>query len=240
MDNNQQWYYTDRNGQQAGPVPTTELLDLIERGQASNKSMVWSEGMDNWTLASQVEGLIPSKTPVPTAISQPAAATPSSPLTASTAATTAEANPYATPRSNLGVDANPYAQPKCGGIGRLAYLGLSILLAILQQAAIFFVAAGSNSMNTSWTMLVGVMLVFLVLSFVIAGYRYKNIGHNPWWVLLLIVPIANIIIGIRCLIYQEGWVYTRKLDRAGKIAAWIIGGLFLLYVALIFVGLALG
>jgi uncharacterized membrane protein YhaH (DUF805 family) len=56
--------------------------------------------------------------------------------------------------------------------------------------------------------------------------RLRNIGMSGWWSLLILVPIANIILGVKCLIYQEGYQDTKKLDRTGKIIGWSLVGLF--------------
>ncbi len=86
----------------------------------------------------------------------------------------------------------------------------------------------------------GVILVFLILSFIPVYYRLMNIGMNPWWCLLMIVPIANLFIGIRCLVCQEGYEDTKKLDTAGKIVTFIVVGLFLLVIAIAILSVMLG
>ena len=226
IPDNQLWHYTDNQGQQAGPVPTTELRDLIERGQASNKSMVWSEGMDNWTLASQVEGLISSKTPVPTAISQPAAAAPATPLTTPTATTTVEANPYATPKSNLGIDTNPYAQPEYGGIRRLAYFARILLTTFL--FVIVAVVGGALGGEPAFVLILICALVFFILYIRFALLRIRNIGASGWWLLLMLVPVASNALAIVLLACPEGFADHKKMDTIGIIVAVILGGLTLL------------
>ena len=61
----------------------------------------------------------------------------------------------------------------------------------------------------------------LVLLFPIY-FRLKNIGMNPWWCLVAIVPLANLLISIRCLIFPEGYQDTKKLDTAGKVITGIV------------------
>ena len=41
------WYYA-HNGQQAGPVPETEMESLVQRGVVTPTTLVWREGMSQW------------------------------------------------------------------------------------------------------------------------------------------------------------------------------------------------
>lgn len=43
-----QWYYND-GGTQSGPVTENELTGLLEQGKVSPETLVWSEGMKEWT-----------------------------------------------------------------------------------------------------------------------------------------------------------------------------------------------
>ncbi|MCU0712799.1 MAG: hypothetical protein MUC43_12125 [Pirellula sp.] len=47
------------------------------------------------------------------------------------------------------------------------------------------------------------------------------------------------MVGIRCLICQEGYADTKKLDTAGKIVTFIILGLFLLVLVAVILAFAL-
>lgn len=42
-----QWFYA-QGGQQAGPVPLEQLLQMVASGQLSPADLVWREGMVNW------------------------------------------------------------------------------------------------------------------------------------------------------------------------------------------------
>src|SRR6185436_3225687 len=41
------WYYVEA-GQQAGPVPESELDGLVRAGRIKADTLVWHEGMANW------------------------------------------------------------------------------------------------------------------------------------------------------------------------------------------------
>lgn len=47
------------NGQQAGPYNWAQLQQLVQQGQLTQQSYVWTQGMANWTLAGQVAELAP-------------------------------------------------------------------------------------------------------------------------------------------------------------------------------------
>ena len=95
----------------------------------------------------------------------------------------------------------------------MPYLGIILGLAILQA----ILAAADPSGGIA-------LLVVVVGSFFPVFYRLKNIGMNPWWCLLMIVPIANLFVGVRCLVFQEGYQDTKKLDKAGMIITYIVFG----------------
>ena len=116
-----------------------------------------------------------------------------------------------------------------GGIRRLPFLGIMIGLGILRKSFLFLplwlIPAGVAAADPIVTATLMVALLLMVVSFIPVYYRLKNIGMNPWWCLLMLVPIANLLVGIRCLICQEGYADTKKLDTTGKVITYIVLGL---------------
>jgi len=135
-------------------------------------------------------------------------------------------NPYSPP--NLSKD-YPHAMATqikhYGGIRRLPYVGIIIGLSLFQA-----IVTASDPSGVG-------ILVLLFGCFFTVYYRLKNIGINPWWCLLMIVPIANILIGFRCLAFQEGYQDTKKLDKTGKIITYVVVGFFALLILLVAVSL---
>jgi len=110
------------------------------------------------------------------------------------------------------------------GIGRLAYFLWNILFSVF-----FLVIIAASSANPAAGAIGGLfLLAILVGSFVITVFRLQNMGSNPLWCVLLIVPIVNFFITIPCLIAPAGYAYTKKLDQTGKIIVWICIGFFVL------------
>jgi len=59
------WYYVNQ-GQQAGPLTQEELLALVREGKISEETLVWQEGMQNWTAFHQANiPATPTYTPPP-------------------------------------------------------------------------------------------------------------------------------------------------------------------------------
>jgi hypothetical protein len=45
------------NGQQAGPFDWNQLQQLVQQGQLTRQTYVWTQGMANWELAGNVADL---------------------------------------------------------------------------------------------------------------------------------------------------------------------------------------
>jgi hypothetical protein len=57
QDTMQNWFYTNK-GERQGPVPLVELEAMAVRGKLDpQKDMVWTDGMPDWKLGAEVEGL---------------------------------------------------------------------------------------------------------------------------------------------------------------------------------------
>lgn len=60
------WYYA-QNDQERGPVTLAELRSLAASGKLQGSDLVWKDGMEDWTSAAQVKGLLLEPTPPPAA-----------------------------------------------------------------------------------------------------------------------------------------------------------------------------
>jgi hypothetical protein len=116
-----------------------------------------------------------------------------------------------------------------GGVRRLPYLAIVLSHGVIDRA--FEYAIYSNTTITlcfaGWCLLVALVSVH---------YRLKNIGYNLRLCFLILVPIVNLFLGIRCLVLQEGYEATKKLDTAGKIITYIV--LVSVIALLILIGLS--
>lgn len=53
------WFYAS-DGQQKGPFSEVELREFIARGTVRPTTLVWGDGMSEWTKAGDIPGLLPS------------------------------------------------------------------------------------------------------------------------------------------------------------------------------------
>jgi hypothetical protein len=58
-----EWYYAT-NGEQLGPVPTSQLKQLVANGTVGPDNLLWEMGMPSWVPARNVKGLFPTLLPV--------------------------------------------------------------------------------------------------------------------------------------------------------------------------------
>ena len=116
-----------------------------------------------------------------------------------------------------------------GGMRRLTYLAIVLSHVVIDRA--FEYAIYSNT-----TMILYFAGWCLLVALVAVHYRLKNIGYNPDLCFLMLVPIVNLFLGIRCLVLQEGYKDTRKLDTVGKIITYIV--LALVIALLIMIGVS--
>ncbi len=118
-----------------------------------------------------------------------------------------------------------------GGINRSAYFCGMFVIGVIYRIFIFPTKTqGEVHIDSFFKIIImGVLTWFLIVN------RLRNIGMNGWWSLLLLVPLANLYILIGCIMWQEGYQDTKKLDIAAKIIAAILIGLFILTVVSIVV-----
>jgi uncharacterized membrane protein YhaH (DUF805 family) len=93
---------------------------------------------------------------------------------------------------------------KYKGIGRLDFAGCAFALSLV------------GTLFPPFAFLAGLVLMIPAIS------RFKNIGRNPAWCLLLLVPVLGLFVTVPCLILPPGYEQHRKLDSAAKIVSSIL------------------
>lgn len=68
------WYYLV-SGEQVGPIPEPQFLELFKSGKLGQATMVWTQEIKEWTRAEYIEDLVPPEFSPPT----PPLATPAPP-----------------------------------------------------------------------------------------------------------------------------------------------------------------
>ena len=51
------WYFVNASNEQEGPVALGDLQEMLKQSRLSLSTYVFSEGMENWTPASQVDAI---------------------------------------------------------------------------------------------------------------------------------------------------------------------------------------
>lgn len=192
-------YNISRNGRNVGKYTLDELKSYYGKGILLATDWAWQEGMPEWvSLESILQPLLVQGSALHTKIAPP-------PETV-TVGKQIEDN-YVGPKNALTAFLGDKSQ-RPTGIRRLPFFGICIALQLIS-----IVPQGST--GESW----GVFTISMVLFLGSVWSRLKNIGMTPWLCLLMFVPIANILILIRCLAFQEGYQTTKKLDTAGKVVS---------------------
>lgn len=129
------------------------------------------------------------------------------------------------PQENMGANQSDGQRSDYGGIGRAWYfLGMLVVTVLNYILQVATAAMGVPDMS------ILVLILVVALWITLAVYRLKNIGRNGAWAILIIIPIANLLVTIPCLMCPEGYQDTKKLDMVGKIIAGVIFGVLVLMI----------
>ncbi len=118
-------------------------------------------------------------------------------------------------------EANPKQNPSCS----INYEGLSRSKYFLSNIGLFIIITlwGILKSINKDTSLDYVNFILIFLPFIIVGQRLLNIGMNPWYSILILVPGVNLYIFGKCSICPTGYQKIKKIDTAGKIIGIIYG-----------------
>lgn len=208
--------FVAQNGEQKGPFSLDKVQRMLAAGEITQDNLCWAEGMNDWQPLHTVLPAYYPPVKVPASFDLPGS-------------TPTEFNPYAPPQASLVSDDGSWQPSRSyGGIGRIVYAVLIFGWAIFQNIVLLSLKDDDSAMVMT--------VIGVIVSLFIVSLRLQNIGVSRWWCLLGIVPIANLVIGLRCILCQEGYNEIRRLDRAGRLVAWIIGILFFGTIGMLLLG----
>ena len=203
------WYFTSESST-IGPISQSLLNSLVAANELNENALVWSEGMQSWEPISVYFAMpisVKSKVDYQNILTDPNI--------------TAIAAPNSSSQPIL--QSSPKAIKQFGGISRTKYFGIIFGLLVVNVIALGVVSEASKNITT----------LFFNLCYIIPAFlRLKNTGMNPWWSLISFIPLVNLYIGFRCLVCQQGYSETKKLDAAGKGIAWTIVGIFFVTIVI--------
>jgi uncharacterized membrane protein YhaH (DUF805 family) len=119
-------------------------------------------------------------------------------------------NPYTTPDASLAVDMAETYQPSVfsfsGRIGRLRYLAYltgvylvftAIVFSIMALGVLRVDASGMPDLSVFTIIIMSVIyIVLLVIVFTFGRRRMNDLNRSGWWMLLFIVPLANLLLAL--------------------------------------------
>jgi len=192
------WYYA-ANNEQKGPINESELKANLAGNKLPADTLVWKDGMDNWTPANQVSAFTFRPAPTPAKIQPPVAAAP---VTKTVAASPVVDNPSSTtpvdmstimgiPES-LEVTAEDAERHKVMGI--LAYLGILCLVPILAAKDSPFARYHANQGLVLFLLEIVLLISTNVLAVV---FSMLSLGFINFFLgLVHLVPLVLLILGI--------------------------------------------
>jgi len=216
------------DGEKLGPVSREEMEELVRLGGLDPRAdMVWSEGMDRWLPAGEIEGLFERRAP------DEVAETPGMAVTVTEEEIEEDEelmdDELAPPRFHSDLTQS------WPGAGRGEYFLASVVLPMVGNVALAFIASVVNAELAKYVPFLSAG--FMIIAVYAAMLRFSNLGMSRWWMLGMLVPVLNWWLGYRLFACPPGYVQTRKLDALG----WILAVLYWLMFALVLAGaVALG
>lgn len=187
-----QTYHLYLNEQIQGPYSKPEIETRIRDGSVDSITQIAVDGGD-WVRIADV---------FPSLFSQENTNSVGSVATESNSS-----NPYSPPVADPPLS-NSAKVVKYKGIGRLDFAGSAFVILLV------------GSFISDPTPIAGIVAGLFIM--IPASERFKNIGRNPAWCLLLLVPLIGLFITVPCLVLPAGYQQHRKLDLAAKIVGGII------------------
>jgi hypothetical protein len=130
-------------------------------------------------------------------------------------------NPYQPPRTSVEpvmMQENLVSTP-FGGIGRLGFLASFVCIACVGG----LLSAVTQGGPIATFLTAGVLLIPV-------SSRLTNIGRNPAWCFLMLIPLLGLFISLPCFFLPEGYEKHRKLDLPAKIMGGVFFALFIFLI----------
>jgi uncharacterized membrane protein len=194
------WYYA-ANNEQKGPVNESELKANFASSKLPADTLVWKDGMDNWTPANQVPAFTFRPAPTPAAVQPGTAATPATKVVAAEPGVNNpdSAKPLdlkalmGTPES-LEVSTEDVDANKIFGI--LAYLGILCLVPIIAAKDSPFAKYHANQGLVLFILEIVLCIALYVISIFLAMLPGMFSILNAILGLVYLGPLVLLILGI--------------------------------------------
>ena len=196
------WYYAVNN-EQKGPVNESEIKTQLASGKLPPDSLVWKDGMDNWTPASQVPAFAFREPPAPAAFAKlspaPDVVTPAKAgVNNPDSVTPVTVASLIGPGEALEVDEEDAENNKIFGI--LAYLGILCLVPLFAAKNSPFAKYHANQGLVLFVVEIALGIVLQILNYIFGffGLGFVSVILGLTWLgvfALLIMGIINAAAG---------------------------------------------
>jgi serine/threonine protein kinase len=207
------WFYISDESQ-IGPLTPAEIGRAISSGAITPETLIWEQSMTEWTPAHEVPDLVPLF-PKRQTTSVPPSMRANSKIQEASSPALVHANPLSSSESTFpGINRRYYCL-----ILFCLLIGTGIVSSVLGEAAF-----------------VGILVLYSGIIWA-SFQRLANIGRNPWWSLLVIVPILSLWIFVVGTTLPTGYQSHRKFDTGAKVVSgfWIF---LLLFIVVSVIGAA--
>lgn len=188
------WYYAVDN-EQKGPINESELKANFATNKLPVDTLVWKEGMDNWTSANQVPAFSFRPPPTPARVQPDAAPSVSAPVEGDSSTTPVAVSSLIGPGETLEVDYEDAEKNKIFGI--LAYLGILCLVPIFAAKDSPFAKYHANQGLVLFLLEVTLWIAISVIDAVLWAVLPSGLGFLVSILSLAhLVPLVLLVIGI--------------------------------------------
>jgi GYF domain 2 len=188
-----------------GPVTFGDLqIKAKDSGLNPRLDMVWTQGMAEWKLSGEIDGLFDRSAAV---VAKESIAEP--------------ASPYQPPQHRSTAEQTALHGDWPGARRRTFLITIFVLPALLHFGIANIIATFGDQFGhelSEWILL-GVMILTGILFIYTSLQRLVNVGMSRWWYLGNFVPFLNLWVGFRCFACPSGYAYHKKLDGAGMLLA---------------------
>jgi uncharacterized membrane protein len=196
------WYYA-ANNEQKGPINESELKADLAANKIPSDSLVWKDGMDNWTPANQVPAFTFRPAPTPAAVQPP---TPAAPAT-KVADIPEINNPDSTKPIEMSdikdmmgkpqaLEVDPEDAEKNKIFGILAYLGILCLIPMIAAKDSPFGKYHANQGLVLFILEIVIWIVLFAINIVLAMLPGVFGFLSVLFGLLYLAPLALMVMGI--------------------------------------------
>ena len=188
------WYYAADN-EQKGPINESELKADFATNKLPADTLVWKEGMDNWTPANQVPAFSFRQPPAPAKVQPPSTPAPAASVGAVSSAPSVDLTNLTGPGETLEVDPDDAEKNKIFGI--LAYLGILCLVPIFAAKDSPFAKYHANQGLVLFLLEVTLWIAIAIIDGVLWAVLPSGLGFLVSILSLVhLVPLVFLVIGI--------------------------------------------